>query len=294
MEETHFRETIDWKAALLLALCCLLWGINAPMIKISNAGVAPVFAAGIRGVAATLGLMAWMKYKGFPLFAGRIGDGAAVGLLFGLEFGVLYTCLVYTTTSSAWILLYTTPFWHAAGAHLLLRGDRLTPGKVLGLILAFAGVVVLLSKYLDMPSSAQLLGDLLALVAAVLWAATTLYIRRRLVGHVTPYHTLFYQMIFSIPVLFLMSLALGETPVRYIDWLILASLVYQTVLIGVWSYVLWFTLVHVYPISRLSAFTFMTPIFATLAGAVMLGETVGVPVVFSLVLVSAGIYVVNR
>lgn len=294
MEETHFRQTIDWKAALLLTLCCLLWGINASAIKVSNAGVAPVFAAAIRSVAATLGLIAWMKCKGLRLFAGRVGDGAAVGLLFGLEFGVLYTCLLFTTTASAWILLYTTPFWHAAGAHLLLHGDRLTPGKVLGLVLAFAGVVALLSKYADLPSSTQMLGDFLALVAALLWAATTLYIRRRLVGHVTPYHTLFYQMIFSIPVLFVTSLVLGETPVRYVDWLILASLAYQTVLIGVWSYILWFMLVHVYPVSRLSAFTFMTPIFATVAGAVMLGETVGVRVVLSLILVSAGIYVVNR
>jgi drug/metabolite transporter (DMT)-like permease len=228
------------------------------------------------------------------LFPGRVMDGLWVGLLFGFEFSILYTSLAYTTTSSAWILLYTTPFWHAAGAHFFLQGDRLTTNKVVGLILAFVGVVVLLSKYVSLPSSTQLLGDGLALLSALMWAVTTLFIRRRLVGQVSHHHTLFYQMIFSIPILFAMSYMFEATPVKYLDTLIVLSLAYQSVVIAFLSYIGWFAMVHVYPISRLSAFTFLTPVFATLAGALMLGESVSWGVVFSLVLVSAGIYVVNR
>ena len=160
MEKIVYRHALDFKAVLLLTGICLLWGINAPGIKVSNLGVAPMFAAGIRSVVATICLILWMKYKKMALFPGRVIDGLWVGLLFGIEFSILYTSLLYTTTSSAWILLYTTPFWHAIGAHFFLQGDRLTTNKIVGLILAFVGVVVLLSKYVNLPSSTQTRGRL--------------------------------------------------------------------------------------------------------------------------------------
>jgi drug/metabolite transporter (DMT)-like permease len=288
------RHALDPKAILLLTGICLLWGINAVAIKESNVGVAPMFAAGIRSVAASICLIGWMKYKKMELFPGRVLDGLWVGLLFGFEFSVLYTSLLYTTASSAWILLYTTPFWHAVGAHFFLKGDRLTTNKVAGLILAFVGVVALLSRYAALPSHKQLLGDFLAMLSALLWAATTLVIRRRLVGHVSHHHTLFYQMIFSIPILFVLSHLIGETPVKHLGALIVLALAYQSVVIAFFSYIVWFALVHVYPISRLSAFTFLTPVFATFSGAVMLGESVNWGVISSLALVSLGIYAVNR
>jgi len=64
-----------------------------------------------------------------------------IGLLFGLEFFFLYWSLVYTSVSRSLILLYTHPFWVALGAHFFLRGDKLTLSKLLGLILAFGGVI---------------------------------------------------------------------------------------------------------------------------------------------------------
>jgi drug/metabolite transporter (DMT)-like permease len=294
MEKPVYRQALDLKAVLLLTGICLLWGINGPAIKVSNFGVAPMFAAGIRSVIATICLIGWMKYRKMALFPGRVLDGLWVGLLFGFEFSILYTSLLYTTTSSAWILLYTSPFWHAIGAHFFLQGDRLTTSKVFGLILAFVGVVVLLSGYANGPSSGHIFGDSLALASALMWAVTTLVIRRRLVGHVSHHHTLFYQMIFSIPILFALSYLIEETPVKHLDTLIVLSLAYQSIVVAFLSYIVWFAMVHVYPISRLSAFTFLTPVFATLVGAVLLGESVSLGVIFSLALVSVGIYLVNR
>ncbi|MBU0989533.1 MAG: EamA family transporter [Pseudomonadota bacterium] len=65
------------------------------------------------------------------------------------------------------------------------------------------------------------------------------------------------------------------------------------IIIAFISYLLWFYLVHAYPVSRLSAFTFLTPLFATLSGAVLLNEPLTLKLSFSLILVSLGIYVVN-
>ena len=290
MSET---ETLDLKAAILLVLLCMLWGFNGVAIKVSNVGIAPIFCAGIRSVIAVLGLAVWMKVNRMRLFPGKVLDGLVVGILFGTEFALLFSSLLYTTVSSAWILLYSTPFFHTLGAHYFLKGDRITIHKGIGLIMAFAGIVLLLSKHLSLPSLIQLGGDMCALGAALLWAVTTIYIKRRLVGRVSHHHTLFYQTVFSIPILFILSILFQEVPIQRIDAIILSSVIFQGVIIAFLSYLVWFYLVHAYPVSLLSAFTFLTPVFATISGVIFLSEPLTLTLVFSLILVSLGIYVVN-
>ncbi len=287
------KDTLDLKAMALLTVLCMLWGFNGVAIKVSNAGIDPIFGAGIRSVIAVLGLAVWMKVNRMRLFPGKVLDGLVVGILFGVEFALLFSSLLYTTVSSAWILLYSTPFFHTLGAHYFLRGDRITIYKGIGLILAFAGIVILLSKHLGAPSLVQWAGDMCALGAAVLWAVTTIYIKKRLVGEVSHHHTLFYQTVFSIPILFLLSILFQEVPIQRFDALIISSILFQGIIIAFISYLVWFYLVHAYPVSLLSAFTFLTPVFATISGVIFINEALTLTLVFSLILVSPGIYVVN-
>ena len=294
MPESGSFDALDVKAGSVLTVLCLIWGLNAVAVKISNAGIAPIFCAGLRSVIATICLLIWMGFKRLELFPGRIKDGMVVGLLFGIEFGLLYMAILFTTVSSAYILLYTSPFFHALGAHFFLRGDRLTARKWIGLSLSFCGVLILLSKHLGLSSIVELTGDLMALSAAVAWASTTVYVKRRLAKAVLPYHTLFYQTLFSIPILFLLSLCFQETPVQTLNGLILFAVAFQGILVAGISYLVWFFLVHRYPISQLSAFTFLTPVFATIAGVLILKEPVNLRLILSLIFVSIGIYIVNR
>lgn len=134
----------------------------------------------------------------------------------------------------------------------------------------------------------------MAICASAIWAITTIYIKRRLVAVVSPYHTLFYQTLFSIPILFLLSFIFQETPIRNINGLILLSLAYQSILIAFFSYLMWFYLIHNYPVSRVSSFSFLTPVFATIAGIALLKEPLTLPVILSLISVSLGIFIVNR
>ena len=287
-------DKLDAKAAILLTVLCLIWGLNAVAIKISTVGIAPLFGAGLRSVIATVCLMIWMSRKRLEWFSGRLFDGFIIGFLFAADFGFLYLALLYTTASSAWILLFTTPFFHALGAHFFLSGDRLSWNKAAGMVLSFAGILILLSTHLGLPSKLQILGDLLAIAAAVSWALTTVYIKRRLVTAISPYHILFYQLLFSIPILFLLSFVFQETPISQIDWLILLSVAYQGILVAFVSYLGWFFLVHTYSVSRLSAFSFLTPVFATFASVALLNEPLTLRLTVSLILVSIGIYIVNR
>ncbi len=294
MGEPQTAVALDSKAILVLTVLCLIWGLNAVAIKLSTIGIAPVFCAGLRSVIATICLLLWMTWRRLEIFPGRLKDGILIGIMFGTEFGLLYTALIYTTTSSAWILLYTSPFFHALGAHFFLAGDHLTLRKSMGLVLSFVGILILLSKHLGLPSTQQFAGDLLAICASAIWAMTTIFIKRRLVTVISPYHTLFYQTLFSIPILFLMSFIFQETPIQAINSLIVLSFAYQSIIVAFISYLVWFYLVHAYPVSRLSSFTFLTPVFATIAGILLLKEPLTLKLILSLIFVSLGIYIVNR
>jgi len=294
MAESPAADALDLKAVLILTVVCLIWGLNAVAIKFGNTGIAPVFCAGLRSVVATGCLLIWMTWRRLELFPGGLKDGIVIGFMFGAEFGLLYTAVLYTTASSAWILLYTSPFFHTLGAHFFLAGDRLSIRKSAGLVLSFVGILILLSKHLGLPSIQQFAGDLLAIGASAFWAMTTIYIKRRLVAVISPYHTLFYQTLFSIPILFLLSFLLQETPIQTINGLVLLSFAYQSIIVAFISYLVWFFLVHAYPVSRLSSFTFLTPVFATVAGIVLLKEPLTLKLILSLVFVSLGIYIVNR
>jgi drug/metabolite transporter (DMT)-like permease len=70
--------------------------------------------------------------------------------------------------------------------------------------------------------------------------------------------------------------------------------VYQCVIVAFVSYLLWFRMIHSYPVSRLAAFTFLTPLFGVILSALFLGESLTWSLWTGLGLVAAGIYLVNR
>lgn len=282
---------------LTLLLLCVLWGANLAAIKIGARGMAPVAMAALRSVVAAACLYAWMRIRGVPIAPDRrtLGHGLVVGLVFGLEFCFIYTGLRFTLASRGYVFLYTQPFFTALGAHFLLHGDRLGPARVAGLVLAFAGVAVLFADNWGETTVRTLPGDLLLLLGAAMWAATTLYIKRFLAPRAVALQTLFYQLAFSAPLLAALSLVLEDRV-----WLggsgpVYAALFYQCIVVAFLSYLVWFELIHRHPVSLLAAFTFFTPVFgALISGVLLLGEPLTGTMLASLGLVIAGMFLVNR
>lgn len=295
----HQGETqgLPLTAALLLGFLCFLWGANSVTIKISSQGLPPLMTATLRSMIAGALVWAYARRKGhrvsFP--PGQTRHAPILGLLFGLEFLFLYWGLSFTPASRSLIFLYTHPFWVALGAHLLLKSDRLTPVKLSGLVLAFCGVAaVLRARSPELPPH-YLIGDLMELVAAIFWAANTLYVK-----HITAsmeldhYQTLFAQLTYAIPILVLGSF-LFELPAEiHLTWAVSAALLYQSVVVAFASYLVWFWMICRYTVSGLSAFTFMAPLFGVILGGLVLNEAVPPLVWVGLACVAGGVYVVNR
>ncbi len=291
------QNGLRWQLIIILLVLSLIWGVNLAVVKIGARDLPPLFMAGLRSLIASLCLFIWMKIKGMVIIPSRIIliHGIVVGLLFGVEFGFLYVGLNYTLASRASIFLYFAPFAAAIGAHLFLEGDRLNPWKIAGLILAFFGIMVLFARGLDSFTLKNLAGDFLSLSAGILWAATTIYLKKYLAHRTAPLQTLYYQLVFSAPLLLVLSVIL-ENPLEY-SWTFSAglSMIYQSIFVAFLSYLVWFELIHRYPVSLLHAFTFFTPVFgALISGVLILGEAVTTGLVLALSLVSMGMVLVNR
>ena len=297
MPPLHPQKTrLDLKAMAILLVLCALWGGNMAAIKISNQGMEPIFTAGLRSAGAALLMLLWILWKKEPLFPPSFKKIHAlmVGIFFGLEFCFIYLAQRYTLATRSYIFLYTHPFWVALGAHYLIPGDRMTWGRFIGLVLAFLGLVFAFSEGLAQVSGLIFFGDFLIVLAALGWAATTLYIKHFLIRKCSPFQTLLYQLLFSAPVLFLISFFMEKEFIRYLDTGILLSFFFQTVIVAFLSYWAWFYLIHIYPVTSLAAFSFLTPIFGVFISSLILQEPITLYLLSSLGLISTGIYLVNK
>jgi drug/metabolite transporter (DMT)-like permease len=280
--------------AIVVGLC-LLWGLAQVSIKVANRGVSPIFQAAVRSVTAAVLVALWARMRGLPLVHRNrtVLHGLAIGLLFGTEFVFIYLALSYTTASHSVIFLYTAPFFVALGAHWVLPGESLTGRRLAGLLLAFAGIIVTLWESLGRPTYLQLVGDLMALAAGFLWAVTSLYLKRVVRTSMTPSQMLFYQLGFSAIQLSLMSLLLETRRVMNLAPLVIGSLAYQGIIVAFASYLVWFWLIQVYPVSNISAFTFFTPIFGVLLGGLLLHEPLTLKLLTGGAMVTVGMILVN-
>lgn len=297
----HKREhvtalRIDARAGLIVLACCAAWGFNQVAIKIANQGISPMLQAGLRSAIAAVIVLAWAMLRGIPLFQrdGTLMAGIAAGLLFALEFLLMYVGLDYTTASRGVIFLYLAPFVVAVGAHVFVPGDRLTWAKTAGLLAALAGLGVAMGEGVLAPGRPTLTGDLLTVGAAVAWGATTVLVRASALRFVSTEKTLIYQLGVSAMVLPLASSLTGEPGIVDLSPHVLVAFGYTVVIVAVVSYLAWFWLVRTYPPTRLAAFTFLSPVFGVLAGLAVLGEEPSWSLGAALILIAVGIWLVNR
>lgn len=288
------KGSIDLFGILSLTGFAVLLGVNQVAIKLGNTGMQPVFMAGVRSLGALLVLMLWMRLRGveFRIRPGTVPSGVLLGLLFAIEFCCLFFALDLTTVSRTSILFYTMPVWLGFAGHFLLEGERLSPLKLAGQGLAVLGVVI---AVLDRGESgeATLLGDALALSAAICWAGIALLARVAPVSKTRPEMQLFWQLAISTPILLLMSLWFGPF-IRDFQPYHLGLLLFQIVCIASMGFLFWFWLLSIYPASSVASFSFLTPILGVLLGWALLGEALRPGIVISLALVCAGLVLINR
>jgi len=290
------KNHLDTLAISLLIACCAFWGLQQILIKTTVTEVPPLWQASIRMSGAVVLLWLWCMARGVKLFErdGTLPGGLLAGALFAAEFTCIYIGLQHTTASRLTVFLYTSPFVVALLLPRFVPSERLRGVQWVGLAIAFAGVVVAFSESFGHSSPGVLHGDALALLAGVLWGLTTLAIRTTRLAMASAEKTLFYQIAVTAAISPFLSLALGEKWQFAYSGYAWLSIGLQTVIGAFASYLAWMWMLRHYPATRISSFTFLTPLFALVFGVALLKEPLTTQLVLALAGVGFGILLVNR
>jgi drug/metabolite transporter (DMT)-like permease len=282
-------------AVALMLMLCLSWGFNQIAVKLVLPDVPPMLQALARssGALPVLLIIGWLRGVKFFERDGTLWPGVCAGVIFGIEFVLIYRGLLLTSASRAVVFLYTAPFFVALGSYLFL-GERLRASQWAGLGLSFAGVALAIGVPQPDVDASVLLGDLLIVAGASMWAVTTLLVKATALIRAPAEKGLGYQVAISIPILSLAAWISGERITHFPSALSLSLLAYQAFWVVGLTFLLWFALVKTYSASKLSAFTFITPLFGVVGSYFIMHDKLTIAFGAAAVLVIAGLYLVNR
>ena len=293
--EVADRKPLDATAFGLMLVLCVIWGYQQVAIKLTVPDVSPVMQGALRSIIATVLVIAWARWRGVALFNrdGTLGSGTLAGVLFGIEFVFIYYGLGHTAASRMAVVIYLAPVLAALGLHFTVPGERLSAVQWAGVLVAFGGVATAFSEGFLGANRSTLLGDACGVVAAFLWAATTVTIRSTSLARIPATKTFFYQIGWAAIVLPIASVAMGEPGVIAWTPLAIASIAYQGILAGFATLLVWFWLLRHYLVARIGVLSFLTPMFGVLCGVVFLDEPLSGTFGLAALLVGAGIVLVN-
>lgn len=307
--KTKKLDLTDMRVVLLLAgLCCFLWGSATPAIKTGyrlfgiEAGDTPsiLLFAGVRFFLAGVLVILFYSLQNRCLIRPAKGSAQA---LFGLaatqtvgQYLFFYIGLSYASGVHGAIITGTNVFFSIVVASLIFRYETLSVRKILGCVLGFAGIVIVNLAGAGGESSAgvSFMGEGFVLIAQLFYAFSGALVKK----YSKDFDVVMlsgYQFALGGLVLAAVGAAMGGTLMGAVGPSAFLLLLYMGGLSAV-AYTLWGVLLKHNPVSRVTIFGFMNPMFGVILSAIFLGESAQAlngATVAALVLVCLGIYVVN-
>lgn len=291
------RLPLDARAISTMGLLSVVWGLQQVSLKMAAAEVGPMLMVAVRsGIASVLVLLVLaLAGQWRTLTLSRWRPGLLAGALFAIEYLLLALALEYTHASHVVVYLYTAPLFVALGLHTRFPSERLGLLQWLGIGAAFAGILWAFMGQAPQSDAALPLmwwGDLLALLAGIAWAGTTITIRCSSLSSAPPVEILLYLLVVTCVMLLPASQGFGQAHfvLSFESWW---HLVFQCVLVSCVSFWVWFGLLRRYLASRLGVFSFLTPLLGVLMGMWLLGEAISAGFMVGGGLVLLGIVLVN-
>ncbi len=304
MKDAKHILTKTWVVCLLAMLSCALWGSAFPCIKTGYVlflvdaldTSSQILFAGIRFFLAGALTILFGSIQGrHPLL---IGKGAFHKVLILslfqtiLQYTLFYMSLARTSAVNGSIIDGTVWFFSILIAALIFRMEKFTAKKTLGCILGFIGIVLVNLHGVSMEISFGA-GDVLMLLSAVSSGMSTVCLKI-FSEKENPVMLSGYQFLIGGLIMTVIGFAAGgrlhpTTPAAFLLLLYMA-------LISSVAYTVWGILLRYNPVSKISVFGFMTPVFGVLFSALFIGEhqNLGFFTILALILVCLGIWIVQK
>jgi drug/metabolite transporter (DMT)-like permease len=283
---TDGPQPLDTRATGFALLLSALWGGNAVAIKAGLDDAPPLRLAWMRFVAGALVTITWAVRTKQPLRPTRseLRPLTGLALLFVVQIAFMNIGQDHTTASHAVVINTTFPLWTGVFAHFFVRGDRLTPVRSLGTLVAYAGIVVVFAQSLT--EGGSLTGDVLMLCSAALLGARQVYVALMTQG-VSIAKVLLTQTVVGITVFVLAGLMLESAPWVMTERLAL-SLFYQGIVIAGFGFIGNTWLLKHYLPSGVTAIALTTPIWGVVLSNLVLDEPLSSTLFAGLALVVLG------
>jgi drug/metabolite transporter (DMT)-like permease len=281
---------LDARGALLTLLVSLLWGANTLAIKIGLLDAPPLRLAWVRFVVGGLVILLW------AWATGRLGDVRPrpgewrplleIGLIFTAQIATMNIGTGLTSAAHGAVVLNLYAVHTVLLAHFLVPGDRLTLRRLAGVLVAYAGIVLLFTG--EPPDSgATLAGDAIVFVSGLLLGERTVYLARA-VQRLDPVKLLLAQAVIGVAILSALSAAVEPGPTRWTPALA-GSLVYQGVVIAGFCFVVNLWLLRRYRPSALAPLFLTQPVFGVIVAALVAGDPLTPVLLVACLAVAAGI-----
>ena len=185
------------------------------------------------------------------------------------------------------------PVWLTISAHFLIKNDKLSFNKILGLGIALLGLVLAIYEPISSYTSKQFFGDLYSLLASFCWAAIAIMLKSSRLTRAAPETQLLYQLIVSGIILLPISLLFSDF-IREINTTLILIFSFQVIVIMCLGFIGWLWVMSKYSASSTSSFAFLTPIFGVLFGWLIMGDIINTQIYLSLFLTCLGIYLISK
>jgi O-acetylserine/cysteine efflux transporter len=250
----------------LAVAMAMLWGFGFVTSKYAAGHMEPLFFLALRFIAVSL-ILVWFarlprgQWKAIFLFAVSMGAG---------HFGLFYVALDMGVEAATAAIIWQSQVPLTVLFAAFVLGDR--PGWVgaLGIAIALGGVVVLVGEPRHFGNG---LAIGLMLASCVMWAVANIQAKK--LTTVEPLALNAWMSVFSAVMLLICSLILEEGQIAsywVADWRLHGSLIYQVLASTVLAYWIWYYLLARHPVSRITGFMLLVPMFGVLSGIFALGE----------------------
>jgi drug/metabolite transporter (DMT)-like permease len=285
------QRPLSLRASVLAAFLCVLFGSNAVAIKIAMTGLGTFTAAAVRFSIAVLAIFLWTRFTHQSILfkRGQAHQLLIISILFVVQIGLFYNGLSKTFASRGVLIVNLVPFLVLLLSHFFTRDDRITPGKLLGILMGFSGILILFLQKSDISSELRT-GDMLIFCATLLWACSGVY-TKKIIQNYRPFQLTFYPLLFAVPFLYVCAFLFDKPMMNDPGCNVLAAILYQGLVTGSFGFVVWNVLLQNYGAVSLHTFIFIMPVVGVLLGGLILKEPITGNILMALAFIGLGIFI---
>ncbi len=289
------RATTARTGLVFLLITSVSWGLNWPVMKHLLSEWPPLSARGLSGVVGGVLLLIIAVVGGQSLRVprdqwGRLLLSAVLNISSWMT--LMGLALLWLPASEGAVIAYTMPVWAAVLAWPIL-GERLTPLRLVSLLLAFGGLLALMGGNGIAASMDKLPGILLAMAGAFLFALGTV-VTKRLPVKMPAVTSAAWQITLGCLPLAAVGLLFEHPRIDALSAGGWASMVYMILIVFCLSYVTWFAALARLSASVAAIGTLLVPVVGVVASAIFLGEHLGAGQLTALVMTLSGVVLATR